>query len=98
MIIELDPLKFEGYLSESENGIWISAIKSKEIGRGHFSELIENLKDKYEWIKIPTPSNNMIKIAEHLGFVKKEEWFGEPFDCMGIVMFWEKSINVRGRT
>jgi hypothetical protein len=32
----------------------------------------------------------MIEIAEHLGFIKKEEYFGEPFNEIGIIMFWKK--------
>jgi len=89
-MIKLDGSIFDGYLSELEDGVWISAIISKEIGNGNFSRLIKQLKEKYKWIKIPTPSNMMIEIAEHLCFIKKEEWFGEPFNEMGIVMFWEK--------
>ena len=87
-LINLDENLFEGYLSEVEDGIWISAIKSKKIGNGDFSRLIKQLKEKYNWIKIPTPSNMMIERAEHLGFVKREEYFAEPFNEMGIVLFW----------
>jgi hypothetical protein len=92
-IIELDQKLFEGYLSEVEDGIWVSAIKSKKIGNGDFSRLIKNLKEKYNWIKIPTPSNMMIERAIHLGFVKKEEYFEEPFNEKGIVMLWEKEVE-----
>ena len=95
-IINLDESLFEGYLSEVEDGIWISAIKSKKIGNGDFSRLIEELKRKYNWIKIPTPSIMMIERAEHLGFVKKEEFFGEPFNEWEIVMFWTK-LNSEGK-
>ena len=89
--INLDESLFNGYLSETEDSVWVSAIESKKIGNGDFSRLIKQLKEKYKWIKIPTPSNMMIEIAEHLGFIKKEEWFGEPFNEMGVVMFWEVS-------
>ena len=40
-IIELDKNLFDGYLSEMDSGIWISAIKSKKIGNGDFSRLIK---------------------------------------------------------
>jgi len=91
-IINLDENLFDGYLSEIEDGIWLSAIKSKHQGNGDFSKLIKQLKEEYNWIKIPTPSNQMIEVAEHLGFIKKEEYFGEPFNEIGIIMFWEKEI------
>ena len=89
-IINLDENLFDGYLSEIDDGIWISAIKSKKIGNGDFSRLIKELKEKYDWIKIPTPSNMMREKAKHLGFIEKEEYFGEPFYEMGEIMFWSK--------
>lgn len=89
-MIKLNEELFDGYLSEVDDGIWISAITSKKPGNRNFSKLITQLKEKYNWIKIPTPSNMIIKIAKHLGFVMKEEWFGEPFNEIGILMYWEK--------
>jgi len=89
-MITLEPEIFDGYITEIDDGIWISAIHSKKIGNGDFSKLIKQLKEKYNWIKIPTPSNMMIEISEHLGFIMKKEWFGEPFNEDGIIMFWEK--------
>ena len=52
--------------------------------------MIKQLKEKNNFIKIPTPSNKMKVITKHLGFVEKEEWFGEPFNEVGIIMFWSK--------
>lgn len=92
-IINLDGSLFEGYLSEIEDGVFISAIKSKDIGKGNFSRLIEQLKEKYNWIKIPTPSIMMKERALHLGFIEKKEWFGEPFNEIGVVMFWSKKLK-----
>ncbi len=88
--IDLDPEKFDDYLSEKGDGVWISAITSKQKGKGHFSQLVRELQTKYKWIKIPTPSNQMIAVAEHLGFIMRTEWFGEPFNESGTVMFWER--------
>lgn len=88
MMIKLEQNKFEGYVSEVEDGVWISAIKSKNIGQGDFSKLIKILKGKYKWIKIPTPSNMMVERVEHLGFKRRSEFFEEPFNEMGIVMYW----------
>jgi hypothetical protein len=92
-MFNLDKSLFEGYLSEVEDGVFISNIKSKDIGKGNFSKLIKQLKKKYNWIKIPTPSIMMKERSLHLEFIEKEEWFGEPFNEMGIVMFWSKKIN-----
>ncbi len=82
--------EFEGYLTENKGGVWISHIQSKEIGQGHFSLLIKELKEKYKFIKIPTPSKMMFDRATHLGFKIKREFFGEPYNEMGTIMFWEK--------
>lgn len=84
---------FDGYLSEVDDGIIISHISSKEKGRGNFSRLLRELKEKYPWIKIPTPSNQMREIALKKGFTLKQEFFPEPFNCMGKVLFWEKQKN-----
>ena len=89
--IDLDKDKFEGYLSEVNDGIWISTIRSKKIGNGDFSKLIKELKEKYKWIKIPTPSVMMQERAKHLGFIEKQEYFAEPFNEMGTLMYWEKA-------
>lgn len=89
--INLDPEKFEGYLSEVEEGVWISAIKAKKIGNGDFSRLIKDLKQRYKWIKIPTPSIMMVERAIHLGFVMREEYFAEPFNEVGNVLYWRKN-------
>ena len=88
-VINLDS-NFEGFLSEVDDGVWISSIKSKNQGKGDFSRLIKQLKEKYKFIKIPTPSNKMKEIAKHLGFIEKEEYFNEPFNEIGTVMFWSK--------
>jgi len=82
--------EFTGYMVEQKDGIWISFIEAKDIGKGHFSLLIKELKEKYNWIKIPTPSKMMIKIATHLGFDIKNEYFESPYECMGTVMTWYK--------
>lgn len=80
----------EGYISVVGNEVWISAVKSKEIGKGEFSNLVKELKLRYHTIKIPTPSGMMVERAKHLGFILEEEWFGEPFNEMGRVMVWKR--------
>jgi len=82
--------KFNGYLGEKDEGIFISYIQSKEKGKGNFSKLLRYLKGKYKWIRIPTPSNTMRLIALNKGFKEKKEFFPEPFNEMGEVLLWEK--------
>jgi hypothetical protein len=82
--------EFKGYIVEREGGIWIAFIESKQIGKGHFSKLISELKERYDFIKIPTPSKMMIVRALHLGFTLDKEWFGEPFNEWSDMMNWKK--------
>lgn len=86
--------EFEGYLVEKDKGIFISFINSKEKGKGNFSKLIEELKQKYEWIKIPTPSNTMVEICLRKGFELKQEFFPEPFNETGEMLFWKKEVKL----
>jgi len=82
--------EFSGYLTEIKDGVWISLIQAKEIGKGHFSKLIKELKQKYNFIKIPTPSRMIFDRARHLGFDIKREFFGEPYNEYGTIMVWKK--------
>lgn len=91
--IKLPESLFDGYISEEGEGVFISAIESKNKGNGDFSRLLKQLKENYKWIKIPTPSNQMRKITERKGFILIEEFFPFPFNCMGKVMFWEKDSH-----
>ena len=93
-MITLNENLFKGYISEVEDGVWISAIKSKNIGNGDFSKLIKQLKKRYNWIKIPTPSDKMVKVSRHFGFIMKKEYFKEPFNEMGTIMFWSKNFTL----
>ena len=82
--------EFKGYIYEEDKGVWISVIEVKEIGKGHFSKLINEFKEKYDFIKIPTPSKMMLGRAFHLGFILKKEFFPEPFNEWGDILLWEK--------
>ena len=83
--------EFDGWIAEDKSGVWISYISSKEKGKGNFSRLLKELKQKYKWIKIPTPFALMREIALKKGFVSKVEMFGEPINEAGEVLYWEKS-------
>jgi hypothetical protein len=82
--------EFKGYVTEEGKGIWISVIEAREIGKGHFSKLIKEFKEKYDFIKIPTPSKMIIDRAIHLGFELKREYFGSPYNEYGFVLIWRK--------
>ena len=90
-MIKLNEELFEGYISEIDDGVIISHITSKFQGQGNFSKLLRQLMEKYNWIKVPTPSTKMCEILEKKGFIVKEEFFPYPFECMGIIMLWIKS-------
>ena len=81
--------EFDGWIGEKEEGVWISYISSKQEGKGNFSKLLKELKAKYEWIKIPTPSNKMLKICQKKGFILTREYFPEPFNETGDVLLWK---------
>jgi hypothetical protein len=53
----------------SFNGIMISLIISKEKGKGYFKNLIKNLEQAGITFRIPTPSNEMIRIGKKQGWV-----------------------------
>ena len=88
---------FDGYFGEQDDGVFISFIKSKHPQNGNFSKLLNYLKENYRWIKVPTPSNTMRLICLKKGFVSKMEFFPEPFNEVGEIMFWEKPQSGGGK-
>ena len=88
--------EFTGWIAEDGEGIWVSMIMSKQKGKGNFVRLLDELKAKYSFIKIPTASIEMIKICLKREFVLKHEYFPEPFNEMGDVLVWQKAINNKG--
>ncbi len=89
--------EFKGFIFEKNDSVWISVIEAKEIGKGHFSKLIAEFKQKYNSINIPTPSKMITERSIHLGFNIKREFFGEPFNEWGIILFWERKVGVKGK-
>lgn len=55
------------------NDIILSMIISTHPGKGNLRNLIKNILDEGYGVKIPTPSNRMIRIAKKMGFVEKVE-------------------------
>lgn len=67
--------KFRGYLSIEDNTIWISAVWSKQMGKGNYSRLVKNILKAGYTIKVPSPFPRMVEICKHLGFVRTVEHF-----------------------
>lgn len=82
--------EFEGWIAEEGKGVFISYIESKDKGKGNFSKFLEELKAKYDWIKIPTPFGLMKLICLGKGFILREEWFPEPFNETEEILYWKK--------
>ena len=90
MIIELDKNKFKNsYFALTRDEAIISAIVSKEKGKGHFSELLENLKLIRKRIEVPTPSKQMQEILLNKGFHWEKKFFGEGFNDHGDILVLE---------
>ena len=81
--------EFNGWMWEQDDGIWVSCITSKEEWKGNFLRLLEELKSKYAWIRIPTPSNRMVMIAMRNGFEPIIEWNDQVEEDMD-VLIWKK--------
>ncbi len=90
MIIDLDKEKFKNsYIALTRNEAILSAIVSREKGKGHFSELLETLKLIRNRIEVPTPSTQMQEILLKKGFHWEKIWFGEGFNCHGDMLVLE---------
>lgn len=90
MMIDLPRDKFEGYFAVTREGVIISQIKSKESGRGNFSQLLKDFMKVYSQIEVPTPSNIMSQILIAKGFKWERKWFGEGFNCFGDILIWRR--------
>lgn len=84
--------KFDGYLGlDLDNKtIFISLIRSKQEGKGNLLQLFRNIVDFGCSIKVPTPSDRMMKICLKYGFKLKHEMFPEPFNEIGEIMVYER--------
>ena len=82
--------KLDGWIAEDDGGVWISFVISKEKGKGHFRDLVKELKEKYRWIKIPTCFMDMQIIALHYGFIPRCEYNAQAGEMIEM-MYWEKN-------
>lgn len=76
--------KFRGYIAIEGNTIWISAIWSKQIGKGNYSRLVKNILKAGYTIKVPTPFEKMEAICKHLGFTRTTELFPEMGETIDV--------------
>ncbi len=80
--------KFVGWLGENKGYIYISFIESLQPGKGHLSELFENILKQGYGIKVPTPFARMKAIIEKKGFRQTEEPFAPEMDIMDPCEVW----------
>ena len=73
------------YLWKSGNRIIISAIESKQEGKGYFRNLLENIEKRGYEIAVPTPFARMKDICLRNGFEERIEWF-EGADDYGEIL------------
>jgi hypothetical protein len=79
--------RFKGWLWKKDEFITVSFIESVQEGKGHFSELLNNIWDKGYKVRVPTPFAKMLMILKKKGFTEKQ-YFDEDAD--GYVEVWEK--------
>lgn len=79
------PKTLDGYACIDGDILWLSAIFSKEPNKGNFRRFLDDVEKKFKVIKVPTPSNSMVKILTKRGYVLKKEYF-EKFKEEGEVM------------
>lgn len=76
------------YLWKSGNEIWISAVQSREEGKGYFSQLLDKISQQGLSIVVPTPLGKMVAILKHKGFTQGSREF-ELGECGEV---WIKEI------
>lgn len=77
----------DSYLWKDKDTIIVSQISSTQEGKGHLKQLFKNISNKGFSIKVPTPSVRMKYLCLKWGFENKFEWFPEPYNCEGEIMF-----------
>ena len=70
------------WLWKVEDIIYISFIASKDEGKGNLIKLFQAILDAGYGIKIPTPSNRMLKITQKFGGFKLSKENTEDGECM----------------
>lgn len=88
--------EFTGWINECNNSVYISLISAKKefIGKGYFSKLLLEFKNKYEEIIVTTPSNIMIDILSKKGFSHSLEYDENIMDTFP-VMKWIKCKKIK---
>src|SRR5688572_27352688 len=65
--------RFDGWLWEDGERIWISFIESKQQGKGHLSELFHAIEAAGFYVAVPTPFPRMEAILRREGFEPHHE-------------------------
>jgi hypothetical protein len=79
--------RFKGWLWKKDEFITVSFIESVQEGKGHFSELLNNIWAKGYKIRVPTPFARMLMILKKKGFVEKAILDEDTGDYVEV---WEK--------
>lgn len=78
---------FDGYLFKKGEEVYISAIISRNQGKGNVRTLFDKIEDAGFKIAVPTPFERMKHILKQRGFAPSIE----HDDLMGEVEVWRKS-------
>ncbi len=78
--------RFDGWLWDEGDNVFISFIESKDEGKGNLRQLIQTIWDEGKTVKVPTPSTRMAMILARMGFRPTMiDWDDEPCEV------WVKS-------
>jgi len=80
--------RFAGWLGKKDGYIYISFIESLHPGKGHLSELFDNILKLGYGIKVPTPFARMRAIITKKGFKKTSEPFAPEEGIMDKCEVW----------
>ncbi len=80
------PDTLDGYCCVEGNTIYLSAILSKEEGKGNFRRFLDEVESKFKIVKVPTPSRRMVDILLKRGYIFKQEWFEEAGEMCDIML------------
>ena len=88
------PPEIRGYACIHDKTLYLSAIKSKEPGKGTFRRFLDKVEGEFDVIKVPTPSMRMREILTKRGYLTTEEYSKEMEDVVEIMM--KKRDKVKG--
>jgi len=81
------PDTLAGYCCVEGNTLYISAIISKQEHRGNFRKFLDDVEQKFDIIKVPSPSLRMYKILKLRGYVSQYEFYEEIGETVRVMVF-----------